>query len=225
MSLVLASLFSLGCAGMGHVFLRAGRAGEYRRAFCFKGAAGLCFVAVGLLLAQRCGDGRRAALVLAGLILGLLGDELLALRYVWPEKHDRMFLLGGIAFALGHVCYLAALLRGGLPHAAWPIFAAGLLGVLLFERRSRVDPGSFLLPGLAYMGLVLFMGAVACGAALSSFGVGALLFAVGGICFAVSDALLCVRCFGTADGDALDRALHIAYYAAQLLIAWSLLWY
>lgn len=225
MTLVLASVLSLGCAGMGHVFLRAGRAGEYRRAFWYKGLAGLCFVAVGLLMALRCSDVRRAWLVLGGLFFGLLGDELLALRHVWPERHDQMFLLGTLAFALGHGFYLLALLPGGLPAAVWPIFALGALCSFLFARHCRVEAGSFLLPGLAYLALVIFMGAAACGAAVSSFGIGALLFAVGGVCFAVSDTLLCARSFGTADSLAVNRALHIAYYAAQLLIAWSLLWY
>lgn len=225
MTLLLSSFLSLGCAGFGHVFLRAGRAGEYRRAFWLKGLAGLCFVAVGLLAASRCGDARRAWLVPGGLILGLLGDELLALRFVWPERHDKMFLLGALAFSLGHVLYLLALLPGGaVPQAAWPVFALGLLASFFYARHMRVDFGRFLLPGVVYIALVVFLAAVSCGAAASSLGIGALLFALGGLCFAVSDNLLCARSFGDAERDAVNRALHISYYAAQLLIAWSLRW-
>lgn len=225
MILLLSSVLSLGCAWFGRLFLRAGAGKEYRRAFWLKGLAGLCFVAVGLLTALQSGGGRRAALVLGGLLFGLLGDELLALRFVWPEKHDQMFLLGALAFSVGHVLYLLALLHGGaVPGAAWPVFAFLLAASFLYARHARVSFGRFLAPGLAYLALVDFLAAVSCGAAAASFGVGALLFAAGGLCFAVSDNLLCGRSFGAAKSPAVNRALHIAYYAAQLLIAWSLLW-
>ena len=93
---------------------------------------------------------------------------------------------------------------------------------MLFFRSKKVQAGKLQLPAVGYIALVVFMDAVACSAAVRGFSVGLLLFAAGGICFAVSDNLLCAYCFGTGRSRSVDRAVHISYYAAQLLIAWSL---
>ena len=87
---------------------------------------------------------------------------------------------------------------------------------------EKVQAGKLQLPAVGYIALVVFMAAAACSAAVRGFSVGLLLFAAGGICFAVSDNLLCAYCFGTGRSRSVDRAVHISYYAAQLLIAWSL---
>lgn len=66
----------LGCAVCQRHFLQASRSKDYRLAFFFKGAAGLCFVAVGVLAATECRSGAFAWRTVAGLLLGLLGDQL-----------------------------------------------------------------------------------------------------------------------------------------------------
>ena len=72
-----------------------------------------------------------------------------------------------------------------------------------------------------YIALVVFMGATACAAAARSFSVGTLMFAAAGVCFSVSDCILCVYCYGSKKTDGMNIAVHVTYYAAQLLIAWS----
>lgn len=217
------ALLSLGCAVFGYFFLRAGRREQYSQAALRKGLAGLCFVVLGFLNMFFCGDKSFGQFTALGLALGLAGDLLLALRYVYKDKHDAFFKEGAQAFALGHALYIIALLRhdGGAFLPALPIFALGLLVSLLYFRVKKVDAGRLRLPSVLYIALVVLMASVACGAAIRGFSVGLLLFAVGGICFSVSDNLLCGYCFGTAHSPAVDRALHICYYAAQLFIAWS----
>ena len=216
-------LLSLGCAVSGYFFLRAGWREDYRRALLLKGLAGLCFLSLGVGNFFLCPDHIFRLYVLSGLCFGLLGDELLAMRYMKPEQHDRFFSLGAAAFAFGHLLYIAALFRQGAALTlALPVFVLGFGASMLFFRAKKVQAGKLQLPAVGYIALVVFMAAVACSAAVRGFSVGLLLFAAGGICFAVSDNLLCAYCFGTGRSRSVDRAVHISYYAAQLLIAWSL---
>ncbi len=43
-----------------------------------------------------------------------------------------------------------------------------------------------------------------------------------GLCFSVSDCILCVYCYGSRRTDGMNAAIHATYYAAQMLIAWSI---
>ena len=221
--LLVAVELSLGCAFLACFFLLAGWRKDYRRAFLLKSSAGICFVLLGVLTRRFCQNEPFGLFVLAGLCLGLLGDQLLAMRYMKPEQHDRFFSLGAAAFAFGHLLYIAALFRQGVALAlALPVFVLGFGASMLFFRSKKVQAGKLQLPAVGYIALVVFMAAAACSAAVRGFSVGLLLFAAGGICFAVSDNLLCAYCFGTGRSRSVDRAVHISYYAAQLLIAWSL---
>lgn len=222
--LIIGVLLSLGCAVAARFFLHAGWREDYRRAFLLKGAASLCFVLLGVVNRRSCQNEIFGLYVLMGLCLGFLGDQLLAGRFLNPERHDRFFSQGAAAFAVGHLLYIAALFRrdGGALPLALPVFVPGFAASMLFFRAKRVQAGKLQLPAVGYIALVAFMGAAACASALRGFSVGLLLFAAGGICFLVSDNLLCAYCFSTARSTAVDRAVHLSYYAAQLLIAWSL---
>ena len=163
--LIMGVLLSLSCAVSGRFFLRAGRREEYGKAFLLKGLTGLCFVVLGALNFVLCTDRIFGVRVLCGLCLGLLGDQLLALRFVYREKHDQFFSLGAAVFAVGHGLYLAALFghdKGVLP-AALPFLAAGLLASWLYQRAKKTDAGNLQLPACLYIALVVFMGSVACG--------------------------------------------------------------
>jgi len=221
---IAAVLLSLGCVLCGHWYMNATRAKDYKSAFPRKGLAGLCFVAAGLCLLPLCPDRGFARLVVAGLCFGLLGDQLLALRFLTGKRHDLMFALGALAFSVGHVWYLLALCgRGvGLLRPSLPFLVAGLAAAALYARLRRIDPGKFRCAALVYIALVVSMAAAACALAARRFSAGALLFAVGGVCFAVSDNLLLARSFGGVRTEGINSAIHISYYAAQLLIAWSL---
>lgn len=224
LKIIPALLGCLGCAVCQRHFLRASRDRDYRQAFFLKGAAGLCFVAVGVLSATECDSGAFAWRTVAGLLLGLLGDQLLAVRFLRPRQHDMFFALGGAAFGLGHVAYISALLSLGP-------FSLGLAGIILlgglalsgfYMLLRKPDAGRLQLPGVLYIALVVSVSAVACAEAAADPGVGRIMFAIGSVCFVVSDNILCAFSFGNKREQYMNSALHIAYYAAQLLIGLSM---
>lgn len=205
-------------------FLLACRTGERRAALLLKGAAGLCFVAVGLIMALLTGGGF-AWKVLAGLLLGLVGDELLALRFIVTERETEYFSAGAAAFAIGHAFYIWALagLGAAQPAKAAAIAAAALALAALYARKNRADAGGLRVPAAIYIALVTVMGSMACAAAWDGFSAGTLLFALGGMGFVISDNILISFTFGRDSRFFLNVLLHGSYYAAQLCIAWSIL--
>ena len=193
------------CAVSGGIYLVFCKRKDYRRAFAYKGTAGLCFVVLGLLgtdanIRSLLGAGGAAPagawLVAAGLIFGLLGDQLLALRFICVNKKTQFFAAGAASFAVGHVLYIIAL--------------------------SHRAPGNMQVPGMIYMAVVAFMGALAVSVAIHAPGVSTLLFAVGGVLFIISDNILCAYSFGSERRFGANIGIHATYYAAQLLIAWSI---
>ncbi len=223
-TVICALALTAGCAVLGRRFLMACKRNEPARALRLKTAAGLCFAVLGLLMAHSAPDPDYARRVCIGLFLGLVGDGLLAMRFLRPARHDEYFSAGATAFAAGHVLYIWALisLSGARLTAALPVFIVGYAAALICGRRGKVDAGRLTPCAMVYIALVVFMGAAACTAAARSFSVGTLMFAAAGICFAVSDCILCVYCFGSRKTDGMNAAVHVTYYAAQLLIAWSI---
>ena len=65
------------------------------------------------------------------------------------------------------------------------------------------------------------MGCTAVGSAIFNFSLGTLLFAIAGVSFIISDSILGVQCFSGNPSNGKNRALHVFYWLAQLLIALS----
>ena len=217
MKYVLPVLLTIGCVVLDHLFLAEMERSNHPKAVRLKGLASLCFV----LFA---GGGKHHLLIAFGLVLGLIGDVLLAMRFEYKERHDLYFLIGAVSFALGHVLYIAALL--GVNGKAWlPAipFWIGLLAIAgVCALRFKADAGKMQIPGYGYMALVAAMGAIACGLAVKVPGDATVLFAIGGVLFVISDTILSIHTFGTAKEPVYNRWVHYTYYAAQILIAWSL---
>lgn len=223
-AIVACCVMTLACASCAKSFLEVTRAGDYGRAFWLKGAAGLCFLALGLLTASRCPDAAFAWKVAGGLLLGLVGDQLLALRFIRTERFDAFFTAGALSFAAGHGLYIWALLSR-CPAALTPglVLAAALFaGSLVYLKKNDFHAGKMDLSARAYILVVVLMGSLALASALRGATPDALLFALGGLCFIVSDNVLCVYSFGGDRRFGLNVLLHAAYYAAQLAIGWSL---
>ena len=215
---------TLACFSCMRSFMAASRAEDYGRAIWYKGAASLCFVFLGLAASLRCGDGAYAWKLVPGLALGLVGDELLALRFLQPDRHDTWFSAGAFAFALGHGLYTwAAFQRGGpMLNTALLLFILllGLSGVYAGIKGSHRGPQRF--SAAVYIALVCFMAASACAAAVSAPSISSILMALGGLSFVLSDNVLCAYCFGEDRRFGLNWLIHISYYGAQLCIAWSI---
>ena len=139
---IIAVVLTALCAVSGGIYLVFCKRKDYRRAFTYKGTAGLCFVVLGLLgtdanIRSLLGVGGAAPagawLVAAGLIFGLLGDQLLALRFICVNKKTQFFAAGAASFAVGHVLYIIA-----LSHRAPGILLGGGQLPLLCKMRKLV---------------------------------------------------------------------------------------
>lgn len=220
-----ATAAAIGCMFFGSVYMKHCKRKNYRRAFWHKGFAGLCFVLVGAFLLPYTGNRVFADFTLTGLILGLIADEILILRKIFPKKHTQMFALGTVVFATGHFFYIKAL--SSHASVSLPILIAVLLPMLgiayYYGKLQGSNAGKLQIAAAIYMGLVVLMGAFSVTTAILSPGVGTLLFALGGICFAVSDNVLLAYSYGSRRTWNQNVLVHVTYYAAQLLIAWSIL--
>lgn len=216
---------SVGCAFSAYLFMKAYKQENYTKAFWLKGLAAVCFVLLALLLRPASGNQSYAKLLLIGLVLGLCGDELLALRFVVPRLHDLFFAAGAGAFAVGHFFYMKALYDQGTIRLGFliPLFLAAVAVANLYGKKHCSNAGPLQFAAVGYMVLVIFMGALSVSAFLSAPGLGLLLFAVGGVCFGCSDNILLAFCYGNKRTWDMNIWVHITYYAAQLLIAWSIL--
>lgn len=218
-----ALIMTLACLSCMRSFMAASRAEDYGRAFWYKGAASLCFLLLGLTASLRCGNGSYAWKLVPGLFLGLTGDQLLALRFLRPVRHDAWFSAGAAAFALGHGLYIwAAFQRGGNILVALAAFALLFLCSCVYAKRNWLPNCPMKTGALAYIALVTFMGAAACAAAGEAPGISSILMALGGLGFVLSDNVLCAYSFGEDRRFGLNWLIHISYYGAQLCIAWSI---
>jgi uncharacterized membrane protein YhhN len=158
-------------------------------------------------------ESRYGKLVLAGLVLGALGD-------VFLLGHARQFFIGGlVSFLLGHVVYVVAFASLGLDASAAAATAVAMVVVLFFVGRWVFPHAPEMrAPIAAYMLVIGLM----CVAAVGAGGAGApWMIPVGAIMFTASDIAV-VRDRFVSRGF-INRAWGLPlYYAAQLLIAWSI---
>ncbi len=193
-----------------------------RLRYLTKPLASASFVALALVLADWHGPGRNYALcIVVGLVLGAIGD--VALMF----KGQRSFLFGLVSFLFGHAAYVFACALLVTP-MAWPsalalVPVAAALAILVYLWPHL---GKMLVPVLFYVATIVLMvlGALAVyrehGASFSNQQ--ATLLLVGAVLFFVSDVAVAKSRF--VKSQLRDRLWGLpAYYAGQLLIAWSLL--
>ncbi len=213
--MVLAGLFS------GFKYTQVTENGDHVKAILFKGLTTICCIVIAAIAVFHTGDRHFAVLVMFGLFFGFLGDELLALRFVFTEKFTLCFLSGAISFLIGHVFYVIALY--GVSPKAWYIAAPLLVIAMLLgyqnSKKNDLKMGKLYFPLAGYYAFVCFMGVSAVGAAVLNFSIGTLLFGIAGVSFIISDSILSVQCFSGNPTNGKNRAVHITYWLAQFLIA------
>lgn len=216
--LVIMAVLTLCCAFGVWMFERACGQHDDKKAFWRKGAASLCFVLSGLAAAVYKQDSF-SWIIFAGLVFGIVGDQLLALDY----KSSNFFTVGAASFAVGHVLYIRALrlVAGNLIGPSLTILVIWMIGAAVYALFRKSNAGNLQVLGTIYIGLVALMSAKALAAAIKSPSPATILFAIGGFCFFLSDNILSAKCFGNRNDRVMDWAVHITYYAAQMLIAWS----
>jgi hypothetical protein len=207
------------------------------KALLLKALVSTFFVAVGVygawLSAGRGSASPLCPFVLLGLLLGLLGDVWLDLKFVFPEKDTPFTLAGFCSFGAGHVLYLTGLLLSFYPagkplFVILPLLLAVLLSVgnLLLEKPMKLCYGK-LKPVVLVYGALLFSTVLLSGSLALARGwqeTPLNLVFVGAVLFAVSDLVLSGTYFGAGKERPIDLALnYLTYYPAQFLIALALM--
>ena len=98
------------------------------------------FVALGFWCSRVTGNTQFAKMVRIGLILGLIADVLLNLRFVFKSKGKIVFLVGILVFLSGHILYLCALIptvnNVVLPIAIGIVLTAIIINIKKYYKNS-----------------------------------------------------------------------------------------
>ena len=206
------------------LFIKTEHEEKYILAGILKGSASFFFVLIGFLAFKSTGNPLNTRFFI-GLVFGMIGDILLNLRYVFPEKGQRIFLAGILAFLIGHILYLLALLPQADHVWVWHCVIAGALiagGLLAYIFRTMEVKKAFKIFGVFYLGAVFIMTAIAIGIALFTPSKRATIYALGAILFTASDVVLIFNTFSGVTKYSLRITNLLLYYIGQILIACSL---
>ncbi len=212
------------CLAVMTVFIVVEHKEKYVGAVILKGLASACFVALGFLAAEKCGNPAFAKLVKIGLLLGLAADILLNLRFVFKKLGKPVFLFGILVFLAGHILYLCALIPN-CRHLLLALTAAVILTVLiLLWIFSKIEAQmAFKIFGVFYIGAIMAMNCVAFCNLITDPSSAAAVFAVGAFSFLISDIVLILNTFGKESRFSLRVTNLSLYYVGQILIALSLM--
>jgi len=205
------------------VFIAVEHKEKYVLADILKGSASLMFVLLGYLGADLTNP--TSKYIFIGLILGMIGDILLNLRFVFEKIGQKIFLTGIVAFLAGHILYLLALIP--LAQHVWIwyciiigiILAAALLTYIFKTMEVKI---AFKVFGVIYLGAVIVMTCIALGIAIFAPNTSAIVYAIGAVLFTASDIVLIFNTFSGVTKFSLRITNLSLYYLGQVLIASSL---
>ena len=220
------AIIALCCIGIAlqALFIDREHKKEYTLALILKGCASACFVILGIITSQKAADAGFARYVVLGLCLGMGGDILLNLRFLFEKKGSLIFLIGILVFLSGHVMYLIALLPLCANVVTGLILGAVFTAViLLWIFRQITAKPAFKIFGVFYIGAIVIMTTIAVMNLISGFSVRNLIFATGALLFLLSDIILIINNFGGKDSRTLRTMNLSLYYIGQLCIAICLL--
>ena len=178
---------------------------------CFKGLGTCCALVPALIAAVKLSP--VGWICVAALGLHAAADVLLEYQFIW----------GMGCFLLGHICYIAYFVK------LFPLTLAHLIcalalgaGVFFLLSRQKARIGKNFIAFLCYGAVLCLAGACAIAGGGSAGTLQGLLIAGGGALFLFSDGLL-FRNLLLPGGKAMDWAIMITYYTAQLLLGASAL--
>lgn len=206
------------------LFIKTEHDEKYLLADILKGAASLMFVLVGGI-AFRTVNNPFNAKFFYGLVFGMIGDILLNLRYVFPKSGQKIFLAGILAFLIGHILYLLALIPQAQHVWIWYCIILGALlaaGLLAYIFKTMEVKKAFKIFGVFYLGAVFIMTAIALGITVFTPSKRALIYAIGAVLFTASDVVLIFNTFSGVTKFSLRITNLTLYYVGQILIACSL---
>lgn len=170
------------------------------------------------------------SLMIAGLILGMLGDIWLDLKWIYLQDKDSYLYSGFISFLFGHVCFVIAIFLSS-PWETWTIATAILsalviaLIAILIEKPMKMKYGKFKLIVFLYsFTLALTMTSLMVTAYITNFQKVWVVMSVGGLLFLLSDLVLSGMYFAQGKNTKLNIIVnHSLYYAAQFAMAATIL--
>ena len=198
-----------------------------------KTSTSLLFIALAIYAMTQSALTRFPYFAIAALICGMLGDVALDLKYVYKEKDFEYTIAGFIAFGVGHILYITGMFlefyKGqSVLYIIIPLVFGLIMGpiTLLVGKLSKCTYGK-IKPVACIYGILLFS-MVATGFSMwvmSGFAnAGLLMVFIGGALFAISDLILNLTYFAEGHEKPFDLISNgITYYAAQYIIAFSIL--
>ena len=213
------------CLAIMSVFIYYEKKEKYVLAVILKGLASLMFVLLGYWCASNTGNSEFAKYVKIGLILGLIADILLNLRFVFKTKGKIVFLVGILVFLSGHILYLCALIPS-VNNVILPLIIGILLTTVIIKWIfTQIEAAkAFKIFGVFYIGAIVIMNCFAFANLLQDMSnTRYIIFTIGAIAFLISDIVLILNTFGKTTKFSLRITNLSLYYIGQLLIAFSLM--
>ncbi len=174
------------------------------------------------------------ACIIIGTVFGLIGDFVLDLKYVYKNDADKFLRFGFTSFSLGHVFYaIAVIYMFGLKIESLVIAAVCIALFALFvpfsQKKLNVKYGRFMKITVMYLMAIGFTAGLSFGYFYTDTSKYTWLFNTAMVLFLLSDALLSNLYFSTREKDRSNRVVivlnHLFYYAAQYIIASTILLY
>ena len=206
------------------LFIKTEHEEKYLLADVLKGCASLMFVLIGYYAFTRVNNAFNKQFFI-GLMFGMIGDILLNLRFVFKKNGQKIFLLGILAFLIGHIIYLIALIPQAHYGWVWYCVAAGAVvaaALLAYIFKTMDVKPAFKIFGIFYLGAVFIMTAIAIGIAVFHPTTRAMVYAIGAILFTASDVVLIFNTFSGVTKFSLRITNLMLYYIGQIMIACSL---
>ena len=193
-------------------------------AFFFKAIASMSFVVLGSV-SVAIFRGGPTLLILFGLLFGMVGDLILALRPLRPKEEDHTIILAGIiSFSLGHIFYLLFLLEVSRFSFYSILFSIGMtLIVMVVSYAMKFQMGKTKIPSYIYSFLIFLMvGQTIVYYLQQGNRPNVIMILIGAFLFGISDLILAPIYYKHMNHKAMIASNLITYYAAQILIAYSI---
>ncbi len=175
-----------------------------------------------------------SALIVAGLVCGILGDIWLDMKFMYRQDEDFLTKAGFSSFTFGHFFYIAAVIAGATQFKAVSIPMSLVVGVIaglviyFGEKLMKLKyNGNYKIISTLYGGLLFFVTAMSFNCAFLAGikdNLHLITFFIGGVFFIISDIILSGTYFGEGKNRPVDIITnHVTYYIAQFVIASSIL--
>lgn len=219
------TLLTVLCLIIMSVFIYFEKKEKYVLAVILKGLASLMFVLLGYWCASTLPNSDFTKFVKIGLILGLIADVMLNLRFVFKTKGKIVFLVGILVFLSGHILYLCALIPT-VNNIVLPLVIGVILTAIIIKWIfTQIEAAkAFKIFGIFYIGAIVIMNCFAVTNLIQDpSNLRYIIFTIGAVSFLISDIVLILNTFGKTSKFSLRITNLSLYYVGQLLIAFSLM--